>query len=168
MASLLISAIFVIVASLYVSALKFLNGEMTSPDLNTMIALETMTRKIASANQAIVDPTGLELKLRIDTNDPATLSTADDQWVTYRFLSGHLRTKTVNPPNAVPADVTSSDPEVVPGLSVLAATGQSSFFMLNPTAQGSPIVVRMQLSVAGNANSQARTLESEVALRSSK
>lgn len=171
-ASMLIGMVFLMVASLYLSALKFLRSEVASPSVNSLLALETMARDVSVANDGIVDANGLQVKIRIDTNDPATATAADDKWVSYRFLDSgsgaRLRSRTVNPPNASPADVTASDPEVVTGLAVLAAAGQSSFQLINPTAQGAPTVVQVRLVVSGEANAEARTFLTSVAVKSSK
>ncbi len=172
MASMLIGMIFLLVASLYVSSLKFLRGEVTSSSVSSLLALETMARDVSLASDGVVDPDGLQVKIRIDTNDPATATAADDKWVSYRFLDSgsgfRLRTRTVNPPNASPADVTASDSEVVTGLAVLAAAGQSGFRIINPTAQGAPTIVQIQLVVPGGANAEARTFLTSVAVKRSK
>ena len=169
LASLLISLVFLIMTSLYVSSLKFLNGETTSPDMNSLLALETMTRDASVASDVSWDPSDTsQFKLRIDTNDPATARTDDDKWVSYRFINGALRTHTVNPPNAVAADVTAGDAEVAPGLSALAGANQSGFQLLNPTSQGTATVLQIQLVVAGAANAQSRTFLTSVAVKRAK
>lgn len=171
-ASMLIGVIFLLVTSLYVSALKFLKGEVASTDVSSLLALETMARNVSRANDGIVDAGGLQVKIRIDPNDPATATPADDQWVSYRFLDSgsgfRLRSRTVNPPNANPADVAASDPEVVRGLAVLAGPGQSGFQLVNPTAQGASTVVQIRLVVPGAPNAEARTFLTSVSVKRAK
>lgn len=171
-ASMLIGMVFLMVTSLYVSSLKFLNSEVASPSVGSLLALETMARNVSLANEGIVDAGGLQVKIRIDANDPATATAADDKWVTYRFLDSgsgvRLRTRTVDPPNAVPADVTAADPEVVTGLTVLAGAGQSGFQLINPTAQGSSTVVQIQMVVSGGPNAEPSTFLTSAAVKRSK
>ena len=183
-ATAILGAIFVLVTSLYVSGLKFFNREVASPDLSALIAFETITRNVALANQAIVDAGGMQLKLRIDRNALGTPDSSDDTWVCYGFLagpsrvqfgplgnpslSGQLRFHEYGPPGAVPADVTHADEEVIAGLKILKDAGQSCFVLENPTGQGGPTIVNVQLVVSEGDNVLPRTLATGVALRRSK
>ncbi len=176
-ASLLIGAVFLIITSLYVSGLKFLKLETNSQNVDIQLAFETLARNAGLAEEAIVDASNTQLKLRIDPNNPATPSAADDKWITYRFISVNgviqLRSRTVAPPNAVPGEVSITDPEIVPGVVFLLNYGQPGFwpgfYLLNPTGQGLPTLLQIRMAVNfGNNNYDKRVLLTSVALRKSK
>ncbi len=174
-ATVVVGMIFVIVGTLYATSLRLLNSEVASRDVDSLLALETMSRNINLAEEAIVNGGGFQLQLRndpaVDPN-PATAGAADDRWVTYRFINGRLRTRAVNPPGAVPANVVDADPEVVGNvlnaLVIDSTAGQSGFALVNPTAQNTATVVGIRLVVVGNPGEQNRTLTTRVALRRSK
>ena len=150
-AGLLLSGIFISVTSIYITVLKFIDSEIKAANIDTLIAVETMTRKINLANNVLVNG-GNQLKLEIDNGDPGTISTADDVWVKFGILGNSLRTKT----EAVPdGDVSIADPEVFPGLTVL---DDSQFNLINPTASGLANVVNIRLTTEGGSPPQPHTL----------
>lgn len=150
-AGLLLSGIFIAVTSIYISTLKFIDSEIKAANIDTLIAMETMTRKINLAYNVVVAG-DKQLKVEIDPNDPATLSSADDVWIKFGIVANSLRTKTEALPDG---DVTIADPEVFPDLKVL---DDSKFNLINPTASGRPNVVKIQLATEGGEPPQPHTL----------
>ena len=176
-ATVVVGMIFVIVGSLYATSVKLLNSEVASRDVDSLLALETMTRNINLAEESIVDPTGRQLQLRNDPADPATpLDLTNDRWSTYRFTddgfanvaNDRLRTRTAigAPVDIDDADADGTSPQVVQNLAIDPTA--SRFLLVNPTGQNAATVVEIRMVVIGNANEQNRTLSTRVALRRSK
>ena len=179
LASLLIGLIFLILTTLYVSGLKLFRGQLASPDNDFLVAFETIARKASLANEAIVDMNGYQVRLRIDSNDPATATANDDQWIGYRYFDIQTLQPTngaegaqirSTPPKATSAEanVTSADAEVVPNLQFLGRPTQAPFSLVNPTSQGDPTVLKVLLVALEGANSPPRTLSTNVALKRAK
>lgn len=176
-AGFLISMVFLIIATVYVTSLKFLRGEQTSPELSAVLALETIKRNASIANDVAVDPAGAWLQLRMETSDPATATTADDRWITYGFVasegSTRLRANTTNPAGATAVNVTATSPEVVANLVVLPA---STFTVTNPTAIQNPAdpspgvatVVNISLTLPSGASGNIQTLTASAAVNRAK
>ncbi len=136
---IIVTVIFMGVGSIYSTALKNFVAQMRDPSVNATIAFERITRDINIANDVVLGAQPDQISLLVDNQDPATASTADDVWVTYRFLGTSLVTRTSA---AQPSsNLTAADPEVVPGLSV-----SGNFSLLNPSAVGSNIVVNVSLT----------------------
>lgn len=175
-ASILIGLVFVIVATLYASSVKLLKNEVSSHDVDALLAFETISRNINLAEDVGYDANDPgQIQLRIDINPDNGLSRdADNRWISYRFIGGRLRTETVEPPNAVAANVDGDDEEVIPGLEIDDA--QSRFDLVDPSGQGQGrnSVVEFQMVIIGhrdeqgNQNQQSRTLLTRVALRRGK
>ncbi len=127
-ASLLVAMVFVTMASLYVTSLRFLGSGQPVLERDSVFALETIVRNARLAEEAVVDNGGMQLKLRIDSNapNPGTPQTADDLWISYRFVGGGLRTR-ISTVGGAAIDVAAGDPEVIAGLAPLTGVGQSRF-----------------------------------------
>lgn len=138
-AGLLLGGIFLAVTTVHISSLRLLTGQTNAGGLDPLLALEHISRNVTLANEVVVDGavvTGgrTQLKLRIDPADPGTSDPNDDNWVSYGFVNGHLRWRTITVA-AFPAapNIVVGDPEVVPGLALsTAAANPSSFNLMSP------------------------------------
>jgi len=166
-AGVLLSGVFVAAATVYISALRFMNSMRNNRQLDIFMAMEHMTRKINLANQVIVldavgaavadGVAGKELKICMDyrpnLTDPnnaplgTTAVTTDDRWVKYKFVRSSQSLRWMNVVFASGTDGfddRSSD-EVVNRLQIDEA--RSTFTRLNSTT------VRINLvAQAGNGN----------------
>ncbi len=167
-AGILLSVVFVAATSLYVSALKFFKSQTASADVNSLIALEHISRNIKKANDVAISGGGSQLKLRIEGSDPATQSVLDDQWVVYGVVSGKLYWKapyavTGDGAASTATDVTNTDPELVPGLTISSAI---PFSLTNPSAQGVTNIVQIVLVTTEGNPSKDNTITTSVMIGS--
>lgn len=150
-AGALISLIFVGAGSAYITSLELLQKVRESsgggPDISTetdaFIAVEHISKRARLANKVILGLDGADqqttlvaqqIKLRLDYN-PSTLTPmsqplgstfnkTDDRWVKYAFFKvGEVRKLRWKLATTEGGDVSSSDPEVVPGLNLVALSG---------------------------------------------
>lgn len=159
-AGVLLGVVLMAATSFLATAFKFSKGQTGSQDANAFISLEYIARSVKKANFVAVDNPGslgpqLKLRMEKDTTVPPTAITTDDQWVFYRFIysDNSLRTKT-DTSGSEPTAVTTSDPEVVKGLSLaVSSDGTDSWFSLtDPTGTGTSIVVKVHLKTSGGSS----------------
>ena len=146
-AVVLLAMVFVGAISIYVSGLKFLGGlTATSSQLEPVINVDEMSKRIQLANDGAVELSGAQLLLRGDYdwssggwNSRGTPGDfTDDSCTRYRFLGTelHLRSEAAAGGVCSSFAVTGSDTLLISNL----RSGSSSFTAVNPSGQGNPTV----------------------------
>lgn len=153
-AGTLLGVIFVAAIAVQISSLGFLKGMMNAPDVNAAIAFEQMVRDVKRANDIAVSDAGQQLKLKIDTLEPADSTLTGDRWIVYGIVNSKLRwkkytTEATGPASSAPSLTASDGEEVFSGLNVAAT---SSFTLIDPTTTGTSIQVKINLIVQGAGN----------------
>ena len=160
----LISLVFLGATVMYVSSQKvFVGMSKKEHEISGFLAVEHMARRIGLGNEAVVTPSGDQVKVRWDYADYDTpLGTpadgtphdaADDTWIKYRIIGESLRFR-IDP--AGTGDVSASDPEVMAGLKVLPA----SAFSFTP-----PHIVGIRLVTESGDPAESKTVRTGVILQ---
>ncbi len=156
-ASLLVSVVFLAVASSYTSGLRLLASTRDSTLLDPAMAMNAMSKNTALANQIAINPSEKRLTLRLDynhtngvpTTPKYTADTSDDFYIMYQFVAGGIHTDY----GSAPSTVDGNDPEVIPGL----ATANGNFAFFNPLVADNSNAVTISFESGG------RTLNTTVA-----
>lgn len=165
-ATLLLGLVLLAATSMYVAGWRFLNisGE-NAAYLRVFAAMEQITRKAALSNEAYSTNGNEGVKIRWDYQIGNYLpnhtpdNPSDDSWVKYRyFADGTLRWR--NDTSAAP-DVAVTDPEVDEGL---VLTAGSFIAMSNPSGQGVPGVLNINLVSSVGNPPRAIELNTDVAI----
>jgi prepilin-type N-terminal cleavage/methylation domain-containing protein len=159
--TLMLSLLFLAAVSMYTTAIRFIQSAQTK-DLTTMpvIPIETMSRRMAVANNYGVDVPNKQLNIRTDTdcagaarNTPA--NTGDDSWWHYRIEGNALRWACDGAQaTVIPAG---GGTVLVPNVNVPA----SSYAIVNPSGQGNATAVIVTITTTTPVATVVTTLEAK-------